>query len=371
MAEPLKLECSVEFEDEWRQLECHWDYKRFFTIKCKIFHGAVYTATGTKVSEGESLGFANGRDRLEFYYLEGVYLFTLTPFKAATVTAYKTRSKLEVYNNYYRYATSYECRIPFEGLDLKTLCGANGCFNAKVKAFSDTGTAYEKTCSINTAAAKLPYYLDLAPTMSGVVEVKKETSYRTKCSWTKAVPAADYSPIYGYCVELRYRAGESGPFSTVKGLTAVKEDSGYWLRKSDPAATASIEALEDEPPIESYEIAGKDIEVPILGEDTTEIYFNPSELGIEKDYQIKVAVYPFTVYGLSADYEPKEDEILNSSLLAGPGISSEVLNKQLGLVRIKTSKGWVEGQVWVKTSNGWKESCGVYTKTSTGWKESI
>lgn len=369
MAEPLKLECSVEFEDEWRQLECHWDYKRFFTIKCKIFHGAVYTATGTKVSEGESLGFANGLPKIEFYIAEGS-----NAFRATTMTTYKKGPKLEAYTStagIYRNATSYECRIPFENLDLKTLCEANGCFNAKVKAFSDAGTAYEKTCSINTAAAKLPYYLEFAPTMSGVVEVKKETSYRTKCSWTKAEPAADYSPIYGYCVELRYRAGESGPFSTVKGLTAVKEESSYWLKKSAPAATASIEALEDEPPIESYEIAGKDIEVPILGADTTEIYFNPSDLGIERDYQIKVAVYPFTVYGLPVDYEPTEDEILNSSLLAGPGISSEALNKQLGLVRIKTSNGWVEGQVWVKTSNGWKESCGVYTKTSTGWKESI
>lgn len=375
MAEALKLECSIDFEDEWRQLECHWDYKRFFTVKGKVFHGPLYDCLGTKTGEGENIGYnlVSAKDKVDFSYKIGNWIGKTAVFTTIGTTVYKLGTKRERYNTSgaCRDATTFECRIPFENLDLKTLCTNLGKLTAKLKVQSDTGTDYEKLFCINSAATKLPYYLELAPTMEGTVEVKKENSARTKCSWTKATEAASHSPVHGYCVELRYRAGESGAFSTIEGLTAVKEGSSYWLRKTESLAMMSLEALEDEPAIEEYEVAGGNIEVYIPDPDVTEIYFNPAELGIEKDYQMKVAVYPFTVYGLPVDYAPTVDEILSSSLLTGTGVSSEALNKQLGLVRVKTASGWKEGQVWVKTASGWKESTGVYIKTANGWKESV
>lgn len=41
-----------------------------------------------------------------------------------------------------------------------------------------------------------------------------------------------------------------------------------------------------------------------------------------------------------------------------------------GVVRINTSSGWKEGQVYVKVSSGWVEAETVSVKTSSGWKES-
>lgn len=368
MAEPLKLECSIDFEDEWRQLECHWDYKRFFTIKCKLFHGACYDTSGNKISEGESLGFENGLEALKFYY-------QVQNGSQVTVqeTFYTSPTQKERYSlGCSRNATTYECRIPFENFNLAALCAVYGSITARVVAKNTAGKTYEQTCSINKGATKLPYYLELAPTISGSILVKKETSTRTLCSWPKAVAAATQSPVHGYCVELRYQPGGKGAFNVIEGLTAVKEGTSYWLRKSAAPATASLEALEGEPPIESYEVPGDDVEVYIPSAEVTSVYFNPTELGIEKNDQIRVAVYPYTVYGSHVEDETDHESILSGTLLTGAGLQSEVENKSVGLVRIKVgTNDYREGQVWVKTSSGWKEACGVYTKTSSGWKESI
>jgi hypothetical protein len=370
MAEPLKLECSVEFEDEWRQLECHWDYKRFFTIKCKIFHGACYDASGNKVLDGETIGLKNGLPAVNLYY----QLKNDSSFTTALETIYATpKAKRELYSpGCYRAVTLYECRVPFEKFNLANLCAANGYVKAKAIVKSTVGTTYEVSYELNKDASKLPYYLELAPSLSGSILVKKETSTRTLCSWPKAVASATQSPVHGYCVELRYQLGGKGLFKAVEGLTAVKEGSTYWLRKSAAVATASIEALEGEPPIESYEVDGSNLEVYLPGSDITAVYFNPTELGISKDDQIKVAIYPYTVYGSHVEDETNHESILSGTLLTGAGLQSEVENKSVGLVRVKVgTNDWREGQVWIKAADGWKEACGVYTKTSTGWKESV
>ena len=51
-------------------------------------------------------------------------------------------------------------------------------------------------------------------------------------------------------------------------------------------------------------------------------------------------------------------------------VSSDTLTVQhAGIMRVKVSGAWKEGQVYVKVSGAWKEAESVYTKVSGSWKE--
>lgn len=74
--------------------------------------------------------------------------------------------------------------------------------------------------------------------------------------------------------------------------------------------------------------------------------------------KVKVRLYAYTRYGNG------------SQLFSGDEYSAIYTVQNAGVVRVKTSNGWKEGQVWIKTGSGWKEADVVKVKTSGGWKES-
>jgi hypothetical protein len=128
------------------------------------------------------------------------------------------------------------------------------------------------------------------------------------------------------------------------------------LRKKpiDPAITFVSEAANSE----GY----------LFGEDSTTVFFNPSDFGINKNDFFKIVIFPFTVIG---NYTEDDDPVPKpGSLLASEAVESEEIKFTLGIMRVKTEEGWKEGQVWVKTEDGWKEAISVKTKSSDTWKES-
>ena len=61
---------------------------------------------------------------------------------------------------------------------------------------------------------------------------------------------------------------------------------------------------------------------------------------------------------------------IGTKLLSGAVESAQYLVQNAGIVRIKASGSWKEGQVYVKVSGAWKEADIVYAKVNGVWKES-
>ena len=61
----------------------------------------------------------------------------------------------------------------------------------------------------------------------------------------------------------------------------------------------------------------------------------------------------------------------NNKLHSSSAVTSPTYTVQnAGILQVRTSSGWKEGQVWIKTSDSWKEAESVNVRTSSGWKES-
>lgn len=74
--------------------------------------------------------------------------------------------------------------------------------------------------------------------------------------------------------------------------------------------------------------------------------------------QVKLVVQPYAEDGNTTD-------MFGAYSAVGP-----YTVQNAGVVNIRTSNGWKEGQVYIKTTDGWREADCVYTKTASGWKES-
>ena len=69
MAEPLKLNCSIDFDEDWIQTGCHWNCARFFDFTCDISHGNIFSDKDGKavLTAGADI------NKVEFYYCLGAY----------------------------------------------------------------------------------------------------------------------------------------------------------------------------------------------------------------------------------------------------------------------------------------------------------
>jgi hypothetical protein len=206
------------------------------------------------------------------------------------------------------------------------------------------------------------YYLELPP-KSPIENFKTdlviENPGELKCSWTRGTTLdnCDADSLDGYCIELEHRPEGAGEFVSVNGLSWNQDILGttgvYKLIRTE---VPEVE-VEEEEGVLSLIGQGTTTEVYIEDPNCTSFYFTPKTLGILPGDEYRFIIYPYSHY---------QSE---HTLIAPQGtVSDGKVSK--GIVRVKVSEGWAEGQVWVMTSKGWIRAEAVYAKDTDGWKES-
>lgn len=308
MSESIRVECSVKFEDEWRQEECHWLYNRFFRLAWTV-REKVADACKAK----------------EFYYRFGPYSTNYNDYKR--IYANETTNKvIGAGTQRWTHFLNFNTLTNSELRELES----TGCVTVYIKAQDNDGVVY-------TAHDTIEYSLELPPDPSINVTIQKTASDYVICSWDRAEESIEASPVAGYAVDLLHCPKGETKFNHIKGIEKEVDDEGK----------IKLVKLPDSTNTEIY------LESPEL----TSVYFSPKAFGFDKRDRYKFIIYPYTHY--------------EGALLSTIGIESDTNEFTLGIVRVKTESGWQEGQVWVKTHKGWQEAEAVYTKTANGWKESI
>ena len=377
MAEPLKLTCSVGFDEDWIQDDCHWGCNRYFEFTWKVSHGDIFSNASDTVAldSGEQL------DKIEFYYCLGGYKEEssaptnyYTRISANNIST-TTRIELESESNgqrwFYRKVNNYSSQLYFSSLTASQVASLynSGCITTYIKATNKSGKIY-------TAYFTLPYSLIVPPVISGDVYVKKLSSKKYLCSWPKATEAYENSPVAGYCLEIEHQPVGASSYEKVSGLALTTDEYGNYkiIKNTSSISVDAPSALNGEEPIISYVGKGTSSEVYLPGVNATSVYFNPQDFNIDpKDDLFKVNIYPYIVYSNHWIYDNNGNavSIEPSALLTGAAIQSSFIDNSAGLIRAKVDTGWIEGQVLVKTADGWREATIIYTKTADGWKETI
>lgn len=338
----LTCNCSIEFDDEWRQLDCHWDYKRFFILTWRV--------TGNHQTP-------------HFYYRIGKYPGTFD----------FTDGYVEINPNNENFYTSttdtktiYTYYLNFSNLDLDALASEGNitaCMRIQKTSSSTTQTIY---ATLDYDLIELPPSLDkLAVTLT------RKSADHIECSWVRPEDplGENGKSVAGYCIELFCKKKDSSSFTQVSGLSLEQDDEGKYKLVEAPE---SPDFYTPEGAEVSYTGQATTSEAYINDPAITTFYFRPRDFEIVKDDFFMVRVYPYIVY---STYFDTSNESQQGALLSSKGNKSEndsdEMKFTLGVVRVKTTNGWVEGQVWVMTESGWKEADSIYTKTASGWKEAI
>jgi hypothetical protein len=158
-----------------------------------------------------------------------------------------------------------------------------------------------------------------------------------KISWGAAKAGNIKSPIRGYRFRVYKSAAGSSPFSTIKIYSNTKE-----LLSSDSGAG-----------IHRYYY-------DINKSTATSMTFYPEVNGIVPGDIIRFGLYAYTTDGNGTKIFSSEPQIF----------SYDYLVQNAGIVRVKVSNTWKEGQVYVKVNGAWKEAETVSTKVNGTWKES-
>lgn len=317
--EPIKISCLVDYNDSWLQSSDSWELKKTFILTWEVALDSTET-----ISE-QNFGYQYD-DNTICYPTEGL-----------TVSEVGNR-KIYTY-----------------------------IINAPQACSKFTTHAYIKTVAGNEYSDYKSIDLIAPPAELKNVQLKKLSSNKFRCSWD-TVPGVD-----GYCLSIYRKKENEDKFSLVPGLS-LDVDSN-WIKQD--ATSTEVEVLDEVELVLGDTSPGSDL---YLDKEITEVYFNPVDFNFDKKDIIKVLVYPYVIYSRSPaidedgnlEYDENDNLLIEpSALLTNEGKESEPKPLASGIVRIKTSSGWREGQVWVKTTQGWKEATGVYTKTDKGWKESI
>ena len=425
MAEQIKINCSISFDDEWIQEDCHWTYDRIFTLTWKIFSGELTDQLGNKI-EGDFISNLNpagfyyriikhnkslpaelsSAESFADYVTKNPNAYTFIPLdKLATKTA---TSKYNSTYNRKLFTYTYDIRLSDQNDSVLVNRSDEGWITvlAVVKATSYAGKTYLKYASFDYLLELPPVLLEpQAPLKNIRTELVTYNPGEVILSWDKAIELdnsdAANSPddLDGYCIELFHRPNGAAIFTKVKGLTVLKGETEpeagvkipvYKLtRISNYSNDTFTELPEDEEELEEFlqnDLSFKhpaananDTNEPLVveaymelskaatdGVDLTEpkIYFTPKELNIMPGDSYKFIVYPYSHY---------EGSLLSTNGL----VYTEGTSK--GVVRVKGANGkWVEGQVWVCVSAPaepnkikWIQAEAIYVKTADSWQESI
>jgi hypothetical protein len=156
-------------------------------------------------------------------------------------------------------------------------------------------------------------------------------------TWTAATKGNNNSPVAGYYIMLLRKAKGESSFKYVCRLTnndnnylGIKKenqtDTNYYLRRESTSCKAIIK-------------------------DPAAFGFNPGD-------EVKLRIMAYAWNGAK--------KVLPSEAVD----SANYLVQNAGIVRVKVSGSWKEGQVYVKVNGIWKEAETVNTKVNGIWKES-
>lgn len=95
---------------------------------------------------------------------------------------------------------------------------------------------------------------------------------------------------------------------------------------------------------------------------TTRITIDPVKHGFKVGDTVELGIYAYSKNGI--------DGMLFSGNASDERVSEAATVQNAGVMHVKDSNAWKEGQVYIKVGNAWKEAETVSVKTSTGWKES-
>ena len=341
-----KLECTIEFDYEFFQEECHWDLYRFFRICFKTLDPSLSSSKELYYKLGNYVEVPSGTSPLNYYtriYAGNQNLFTLD-------------SNTWVYH------------LNISEMDQPTLVSNRDSEgNFKITAYLKSGS--------NIVHETFSTRLELPPTLAETkpsselpniqTEYVKSNPGESLCSWNPATVADcsannlhDVDTVDGYSIEIFYKPEDATEYVQLKGIKWNEAElaKGIYKLVKDPTyvepEVVYATSLGSEASFEStHTMSEVYIENPL----STNFYFTPKTLGILPGSTYQIRIYPYSHY--------------EGALISTQGTSSNEIDVPKGIVRVKTSTGWVEGIVYVMTADGWKEADSIYTMTADGWKE--
>lgn len=226
------------------------------------------------------------------------------------------------------YNTSYSSSFKNGDIVKLTLDGTKK--ERTVYAKSVTGSKYgdDKT---KTASLAIKQYI--APSKAGKPAISWTRSRMTikenwTISWGAATATNASSPVAGYRIRV-FVNGSSIPIKNNSG-TVLTSDTGVndgWRYYYDRDGTS------------------------------TSMTFYVGKNSIKPKDKIQVCIHAYTKNGKG------------TKLYGEANTSSEYTVRYAGVMKVKVSNAWKEGQVYVKVNGAWKEAEVVHTKVSNSWKE--
>lgn len=351
MAEQIKVEYSVDFDDEWLQEDCHWKYDRFFILTWKVWSGPITNINTGEVSPG--ISYVDGAKRKLYYWVGDNNRVRITSYKTAI------NNTAEWGEGLIRKLETFTYRLNLSSIDIDKLLAARTPEGwLPITLYTEITDVYDNIHKFDEFTFS-DYYLELPPKSLTNIKTDLITDNPGEliCSWDKPKVYNDnIDDLNGYCIELLYKPTDSEEVK-LSNLAWNKEELNngkYKLTKISNTVPDSVIPEGEE--VVSLIGQGATSEVYIENPGHTNFYFTPKELGIKPGDSYKFIIYPY------AEFEGAR--LTND----GSGREGKVSK---GVVRVRTSSGWVEGQVWVCTEKGWTMAESIYTKTAAGWKEAI
>ena len=343
-----KIKCSIDFDDEWIQEDCHWKFDRIFTLTYEILDDTISEPTFYCTLNGR----ANDTQEIQRTDNKTVYTLRWSEYKGAIDPASEYLSVTAV-------ATWKE--------------------GEELKSAEDTLEYFFKGAP--------PAMVDTDDVKDINIEYVAASPGKIKCSWKNYYDCnKESNSLRGYSIELYHR-------SAGKTLDADFEKVGFLKWDEAALQNGNFEITTDESLLNSYApVTGEVVEVVyininpstelyITNPEKTEFFFTPKYFKIrkfnEEDTQIKPGdeyefrIYPYNVYGSHFTYD-EDGNICGtdiSALITNEGTLSTIRKVSKGIVRVKVGNNWEEGQVWVMKDGQWKEAEAVYVMNESTWKE--
>ena len=235
-----------------------------------------------------------------------------------------TNNPAYVAGTYWGYDTNYSNE--YRGKVNLTISGTGNTRTVYAKSITEGDYGNSKTAT--TSLAVKQYFIPLAP---GVPKLSYNKSRLTiKENWTFSWTAsktsnATTSPISGYKILL------------YKNSTAL---SGITINSSNKLTKGT----------------GSDTYVE---KNVTKVTVDPVSFGFKVKDKVKIGIVPYSIWG---------DGIKH--YYSSTVFSAEETVQNAGIVYVRVSDSWKEGQVYVYENNKWNEAEVVQTRISDTWKES-
>jgi hypothetical protein len=386
LVEPIKVEGSIDYDEDWNQEDCHWALDRIFTVTYKIYYGDLTSQSGI-VLPGETYSDE------ELYYNIGL---DATPIYLSSEEINQSIKSYETV----RYKSNYTRRLKIIKYSVKVSDFLDKSNNSSLKTLiNDNGElrvlftlSYKNNFNLSTSCqVSKTFILDYPPN-----EIDKSNFTQSKVTgannsdkilyyWDIPEDNSNEVSLAGYCVEVERKVGENN-WEKIRGLTfdatsrninAIDGTTGItsyellldpdYKNPFEEATPAGVEMTF----VSSSRNPGKDCEAYLVNYNTGKhhsFFFTPKGIGLNRGEEFSITIYPYVVH--SQYYEDGNVVPQPSAFLTNSGTTLGEGKVSKGTVRVYYNNEWKEGQVWVYTGSGWKQAEAVYAYNDGAWKES-